>query len=43
MIGWLNWCHGPAKDWDRLNRRALALLRLASIHLMVRKQCQTEG
>jgi hypothetical protein len=28
-----------AKDWDNLNRKALAFLRLASIRLMLRKLC----
>ena len=29
-IAWLNHCRRLAKDWERLNRRALAFLRLAS-------------
>ena len=40
-IAWLNRCRRLAKDWECLNRRALAFLRLASIRLMVRKLCQT--
>lgn len=40
-IAWLNRCRGLAKDWERLNRNALAFLRWASIRLMVRKLCQT--
>ncbi len=28
-----------AKDWESLNRKALAFLRLASIRLMLRKLC----
>ena len=28
-----------AKDWENLNRKALAFLRLASIRLMLRKLC----
>ena len=39
-IAWLNRCRRLAKDWECLNRRALAFLRLASIRLMVRKLCQ---
>jgi len=34
---WLNRCRRLAKDWECLNRKALAFLRLASIHLMLRK------
>jgi len=40
-IGWLNRCRRLAKDWENLNRNALAFLRLASIRLMLRKLCQT--
>jgi transposase len=36
-IAWLNRCRRLAKDWECLNARALAFLRLASIRLMVRK------
>src|ERR1700694_4302638 len=32
--------HRLAKDWECLNRKALAFLRLASIRLMLRKLCQ---
>ena len=32
-IAWLNRCRRPAKDWENLNRSALAFLRLASIPL----------
>jgi len=39
-IGWLNRCRRLAKDWECLNRKALAFLRLASIRLMLRKLCQ---
>lgn len=39
-IAWLNRCRRLAKDWERLNRNALAFLRWASIRLMVRKLCQ---
>ena len=31
-IAWLNRCRRLAKDWECLNRKALAFLRLASIH-----------
>jgi len=41
-IAWLNRCRRLAKDWECLNRRALAFLRLASIRLMLRKLCQTK-
>ncbi len=40
-IAWLNRCRRLAKDWECLNRKALAFLRLASIRLMLRKLCQT--
>ena len=40
-IAWLNRCRRLAKDWECLNRRALAFLQLASIRLMLRKLCQT--
>lgn len=39
-IAWLNRCRRLAKDWENLNRRALAFLRLASIRLMLRRLCQ---
>jgi transposase len=38
-IAWLNRCHRLAKDWENLNRNALAFLKLASIRLMLRKLC----
>ncbi len=40
-IAWLNRCRRLAKDWERMNRNALAFLQWASIRLMVRKLCQT--
>jgi transposase len=40
-IGWLNRCRRLAKDWENLNRKALAFLRLASIRLMLRRLCRT--
>jgi len=39
-IAWLNRCRRLAKDWECLNRKALAFLRWASIRLMLRKICQ---
>jgi transposase len=39
-IGWLNRCRRLAKDWECLNRNALAFLRWASIRRMARKLCQ---
>ena len=38
-IAWLNRCRRLAKDWENLNRKAFAFLRLASIRLMLRKLC----
>jgi transposase len=38
-IAWLNRRRRLAKDWENLDRRALAFLRLASIRLMLRKLC----
>ncbi|MDQ4031096.1 MAG: IS5 family transposase [Actinomycetota bacterium] len=40
-IGWLNRCRRLAKDWECLNRSALAFLRWASVRLMLRRLCQT--
>lgn len=40
-IAWLNRCRRLAKDWENLNRTALAFLKLASIRLMLRKLCNT--
>lgn len=39
-IAWLNRCRRLAKDWECLNRNALAFLRWASIRLMLRRLCQ---
>jgi transposase len=36
-IAWLNRCRRLAKDWENLNRTALAFMQLASIRLMLRK------
>ena len=38
-IAWLNRCRRLAKDWENLNRNALAFIKLASIRLMLRKVC----
>ena len=38
-FAWLNRCRRLAKDWENLNRKALAFLSLASIRLMLRKLC----
>jgi transposase len=38
-LAWLGRCRRLAKDWECLNNRALAFLRLASIRLMLRKLC----
>jgi transposase len=42
-IGWLNRCRRLGKDWECLNRNALAFLRWASVRLMVRKLCNNPG
>ena len=39
-IAWLNRCRRLAKDWECLNRSALAFLRRATVHLILRKLCQ---
>lgn len=38
-FAWLNRCRRLAKDWENLNRKARAFLRLASIRFMLRKLC----
>ena len=38
-VAWLGRCRRLAKDWENLNRKALAFLRLTSIRLMLRKPC----
>lgn len=38
-FAWLGRCRRLAKDWECLNQRALAFLKLASIRLMLRKIC----
>ena len=39
-IAWPNRCRRLAKDWECLNRSALAFLRWASVRLMLRRLCQ---
>jgi transposase len=36
-FAWLGRCRRLAKDWENLNYKALAFLRLASIRLMLRR------
>ena len=38
-LAWFGRCRRLAKDWECLNRKALAFLRLASIRLILRKLC----
>ena len=38
-LGWYGRCRRLAKDFENLNRTALAFLRLASIRLMLRRLC----
>jgi transposase len=38
-FAWLGRCRRLAMDWECLNRKALAFLKLASIRLMLRKLC----
>jgi transposase len=38
-LAWLNRCRRLSRDWENLNIKALAFLRLASIRLMLRKLC----
>ena len=40
-IAWLNRCRRLAKNWQCLNRSAMAFLRWASIRLMLRRVCHT--
>ncbi len=40
-IAWLNRCRRLAKDWERLNRNALAFLQWSSVRHMLRRLCQT--
>ena len=36
-IAWINRCRRLAKDYENLNRTALAFIRLASVRLMLRR------
>ena len=38
-FAWLGRCRRLAKDWENLNCKALAFLRLASIRVMLRRLC----
>lgn len=38
-FAWLGHCRWLAKEWECLNCKAVAFLRLASIRLMLRKLC----
>lgn len=38
-FAWFNRCRRLAKDWECLNVKALAFLKLASIRLMTRRLC----
>jgi len=38
-FAWLGRCRRLSKDFENLNRKALAFLRLASIRLMLRRLC----
>jgi len=38
-FAWLGRCRRLAKDWECLNAKALAFLKLASIRLMIRRVC----
>src|SRR5262249_54482540 len=40
-FAWLNRCRRLAKDWENLNRNALAFLRLASIRRYTRTACRS--
>ena len=42
-IAWLNRCRRLGKDWECLNRNALAFLRWASVRLMMRRLCNPTG
>lgn len=35
----LDWCRRLAKDWEPLNRKALAFLHIASIHRALSRRC----
>jgi transposase len=40
-FAWLIRCRRLVKDWENLNRKALAFMRLASIRLMLRRLCNS--
>ena len=40
-LGWFGRCRRLARDFENLNRTALAFLRLASIRLMLRRLCRS--
>lgn len=40
-MAWLNRCRSLTKDWEILNRKALAFSRLASIRLIAAKTLQS--
>jgi hypothetical protein len=42
-ITWLNRCRRLAKDWENLNRKALAFLHLPSIRLMLKIHAVSPG
>jgi transposase len=42
-FAWLNRCRRLAKDFENRARNALAFIRLASIRLMLRKLCNSNG
>ena len=41
-IGWCGRCRRLAKDFENLNRKAVAFLKLASVRLMLRRLCSTK-
>ena len=38
-FAWFNRCRRLSKDWECLNRKGLAFLRVASTRLMLKKLC----
>ncbi len=38
-FAWLSRCRRLAKDWECLNAKGLAFVKLASIRLMIRRLC----
>jgi transposase len=41
-LAWLNRCRRLSKDFENLNRTALAFIRLSSIRLMLRRLCNPQ-